>query len=135
MNGNVNNKSVTVQSGKLLGDILAAHDIGDFVMQVESVSPASPMLERGAVVCRLANGFVTLAGAEATTPADVWGVVLDYQIDPAAPESTASVARSGVFDATQLVVDAGQNLAEYEIRMRDRGLFIEKLAQWAVPTP
>jgi hypothetical protein len=58
MNGNVNNKSVTVQSGKLLGDILAAHDISDFVMQVESVSPASPMLGRGAVVCRLANGFI-----------------------------------------------------------------------------
>lgn len=126
--GNINTQNVVVQSGKLLSEIIGAHDISDFVLQVEVVSPTSPMLERGAIVARLANGMVTLGGAEGSLPADVWGIVLDFQVDSTTPEASVSCARSGVFDATQLVLDAGQNLNDWEVPMRDRGLFLEKIA-------
>lgn len=119
-----------IQSGKPLSDIIGAHDLSDFVLQVENVSPLSPILDRGSVVCRLPNGQMTLAGTQATGVEDVYGVVLDFQVDPTrdAPAiTTCSVARSGVFNAEQLIVNNDANLKDYEDRLREIGIFLEKL--------
>jgi hypothetical protein len=134
MNGDVNSKSVTVQSGKMLSEIIGAHDISDFVMQVENVSPGSPMLNRGAIVCKGTDGFVTLAGSQGSGPNDVYGIVLDFMVDSSHPEATCSVARSGVFNAPALELEAGQNIYDYEVALRVKGIFLEKIGHWATPS-
>ena len=40
---------------------------------------------------------------------------------------TCSVARSGVFDATSLHVAEGSTLADFEERLRELGMYLEKL--------
>jgi hypothetical protein len=112
----------TIVSGKFLSDIIGAHDLSDFVMEVQNVSPTSPLLLRGAVVCRRADETVTLAGAEGTGPDDVFGIVLEPGIDPT-KMATASVARSRVYDATQLLVDDSVSLRDFADRLRERGSF------------
>jgi len=97
--------STTIQEGKFLSDLLGAHDISDFVLEVVGLSATSPQLERGDVVCRMADGTMTLAGSQGTLPADVCGIVLDYAVVPGSAVNPVeppnfSVARSGVFDAT-----------------------------------
>jgi hypothetical protein len=69
---------------------------------------------------------VTLAGAEGTGADDVFGIVLDPVIDPSS-RATVSVGRSGVYDATQLLVDPSVTLADFADRLRERGIFLEKL--------
>src|SRR6516164_4876942 len=108
---------MNILSGKYLSDIVGAHDLSDFVMQVYNVSADSPVLVRGAFVCRKDDGTMTLAGAEETEPDEVFGIVLDLAIDPSAGTQTASVARSGVYDATQLTVDPGAQLADFADRL------------------
>jgi len=76
----------------------------------------------------MADGVV-LAGSAGSTPADVYGVVLDFTA-PTASEPTirnCTVARSGVFDATMLRVDASTNLAAFAPQLRAIGIFLEKL--------
>jgi hypothetical protein len=70
---------------------------------------------------------MTLAGAEGTGSDDVFGIALDFAIDPSTVYATASVARSGVYDATQLVVDPGVELKDFADVLRERGIFLEKL--------
>jgi hypothetical protein len=113
--------------GKWLSDIIGAHDLSDFVMEVQNVSASSPPLLRGAVVCRKADGTVTLAGAEGTGPNDVFGISLELEIDPMGGGATASVARSGVYDGTQLRVDPSATLRDFADRLREKGIFLEKL--------
>ena len=100
---------MNVLVGKYLGDIVGAADLSDFVMEVQNVSASSPLLLRGAVVCRLSNGLVTLAGAEGTGPDDV----------SSSGTATASVARSGVYDAVQLLVDPSVSLRDFADRLRE----------------
>jgi hypothetical protein len=119
--------SINLLSGKYLSDIIGAHDLSDFVMQVYNVSADSPVLVRGAVVSRKADGTMTLAGAEGTGPDDVFGIVLEVVIDPEGGMATASVARSGVYDATQLLVDDSVSLRDFADRLRERRIFLEKL--------
>jgi hypothetical protein len=119
--------NVNMLSRKFLSDIIGAHDLSDFVMEVQNVSPTSPILLRGAVVCRKADNTVTLAGAEGTGPDDVFGIVLEPAIDPSSGDATASLARSGVYDATQLLVDDSVSLRDFADRLRERGIFLEKL--------
>jgi hypothetical protein len=57
----------------------------------------------------------------------VFGIVLDPGIDPSPGTATASVARSGVYDATQLLVDSSVTMADFADRLRERGIFLEKL--------
>ena len=121
-----------VLSGKFLSDILGASDLSDFVMEVQNVCATSPLLTRGAVVCRKADMTVTLAGAEGTGPDDVFGIILD----PIVGNGTASVARSGVYDAVQLTVDPSASLRGFADRLRERGIFLEKLEMVGViPVP
>jgi hypothetical protein len=119
--------SQIVQEVKFLSDLLGAHDLSDFVTEVLGLSPTSPALQRGDVVCKLASGDVTLAGAELSTPVTVYGIVLDFAVDPTAPNPIASVARGGVYDATALRVDASTNLAAFADQLRVIGIFLEKL--------
>jgi len=127
---------MNILSGKYLSDIIGAHDLSDFVMQVYNVSAGSPVLVRGAVVCRKADGTVTLAGAEGSGPDDVFGIALNLVIDPDAGYATTSVARSGVYDATQLVVDESVELQDFADRLRERGIFLEKLEMVGIiPVP
>ena len=122
--------STSIQSGKPLSDLIGAHDLSDFVLQVEFVSPLSPILDRGSVVCRLANGQMTLAGTQATGPDEVYGIVVDFQVDPTkdAPNlTTCSVARSGVYNAEALIVNNTEHLKDYEDQLRSIGIFLEKL--------
>jgi hypothetical protein len=118
--------SVNILSGKYLSDIIGAHDLSDFVMQVYALSPTSPDLYRGSVVCRKADGSMTLAGAEGTGTDDVFGITLEPVIVPRGG-GVASVARSGVYDATQLLVDPSATLADFAHKLRERGIFLEKL--------
>ena len=70
------------------------------------------------------------------TPDDVFGIVLDPGIDPSPGTATASVARSGVYDATQLLVDSSVTLADFADRLRERGIFLEKLEMVGIiPVP
>jgi glycine/D-amino acid oxidase-like deaminating enzyme len=48
-------------------------------------------------------------------------------IDPTGGGAVASVARSGVYDATQLRVDPSATLRDFADRLRERGIFLEKL--------
>jgi hypothetical protein len=87
-------------------------------------------------VCRKVDGTVTLAGAEGTTPDDVFGIVLDFGITPTGGSATASVARSGVYDAVQLTVDPSATLRDFADRLRERGIFLEKLEMVGIiPVP
>ena len=87
-------------------------------------------------MCRKDDGTMTLAGAEETEPDEVFGIVLDLAIDPSAGTQTASVARSGVYDATQLTVDPGAQLADFADRLREIGIFLEKLEMVGIiPVP
>jgi|SRR6516162_1349236 len=125
-----------ILSGKWLSDIIGAHDLSDFVLEVQNVSASSPPLLRGAVVCRKADGTVTLAGAEWPGPDEVFGIVLEPGIDPNGGYATASVARSGVYDATRLLVDDSASLRDYGDRLRERGIFLEKLEMVGIiPVP
>jgi hypothetical protein len=127
---------MNILSGKYLSDIIGAHDLSDFVMEVQLVSASSHVLVRGAVVCRKADGTVTLAGAEGTGPDDVFGIVLNFGTDPSSGGATASVARSGVYDAVQLTVDPGVELRDFADRLRERGIFLEKLEMVGIiPVP
>jgi hypothetical protein len=88
--------NITMESPAFLSDLIGAHDAGDFALQVEKVSPTSPPLKRGSIVCLLAGETVTLAGAEASTPDTAYGIVLDPEVDPTKPDLQCSVARNGV---------------------------------------
>jgi hypothetical protein len=116
------------QTGLMLSELLGAHDLSDFVSEVVGVSPTSPALQRGDVVCKLANGLVTLAGAELSTAAMVYGIVLEPSIDPTAANPFATVARSGVYDATVLRANAGTTIASLADDLRNKGILLEKLA-------
>jgi hypothetical protein len=118
---------LNILSGPYLSDLIGAHDLSDFVLEVQNVSASSPSFLRGAVVCRKADGTMTLAGAEGTGPDDVFGISLEPVIDPSSGGATASVARSGVYDATQLRVDPSTTLRDFADRLRERGIFLEKL--------
>jgi hypothetical protein len=85
-----------------LSNLIGADDIGGLVVEVEPVSATSPALVRGAIVCKKADQTVTLAGAEGTLAANVFGIVLDVRVDPTQPNATCSVSRSGVFAAPAL---------------------------------
>jgi hypothetical protein len=85
------------------------------------------LLYRGSVVCRKADSTMTLAGAEGTGPDDVFGISLEPVIDPSSGGAVASVARSAVYDATQLRVDPSATLRDFADRLRERGIFLEKL--------
>jgi hypothetical protein len=65
--------------------------------------------------------------SEGTGPDEVFGIVLEPGIDPNGGYATASVARSGVYDATQVLVDDSASLRDYADRLRERGIFLEKL--------
>ena len=108
-----------------LSDLIGAHDVSDFVTEAMAVNPDSLPVTRGAVVCKGADGAVSLADDAET----VYGVVLDSSVPSALnPEiQTCSVARSGVFDATSLHVAEGSNLKDFEERLRELGIFLEKL--------
>jgi len=119
--------STTTQQGIFLGDLLGAHDLSDFVLQVENVSPTAPELLRGDVLARKGDGTVTLAGAELSTVADVYGILLDPEVPAATAGATCSVARSGVFDAQMLRVDPSITLKACEVRLRELNIMLEKL--------
>ena len=59
----------------------------------------------------------------------MFGIVLEPGIDPNGGYATASVARSGVYDATQLLVDESASLADFADRLRERGIFL-KSCRW-----
>ena len=112
------------------------HTVVHMDFEVQNVSPTNPVLMRRAVVCRKADGTVTLAGAESTGPDDVFGIALDFEIDPTGGGATASVARSGVYDATQLLVDPSVELRDFADTLRERGIFLEKLQMVGIiPVP
>ena len=121
--------STIVQEGLFLSELLGAHDISDFVPEVVGISAAvTGLLERGDVVCMLADGVV-LVGSAGSTPAEVYGIVLDFTA-PTAAEPTirnCTVARSRVFDATMLRVDASTTLTAFAAQLRVIGIFLEKL--------
>jgi hypothetical protein len=128
----------TVEQGMWVSDLIGAHDRDDFVLEVRQVSPTSPVLDRGAVVCKLANGLMTLAGAEGTGVADVYGINVDYAVVPRpATEglAPAGIARNGVFKAPNLTVNLGSDLKDYETRLREIGIFLEQLELWVNPQP
>lgn len=95
------------------------------MLDVQNVSIGSPFLRRGSLVCRLPNNTVTLAGAEGTGPDSVFGIVLDYAMDANAGLAV-SVARSGVYDATQLIVDPSVSLEQFEDQLRIKGIFLQR---------
>jgi hypothetical protein len=122
--------STVTQEGRYLSDLLGAHDLSDFVPEVVGISASQTVpLERGSVVCMLADGVV-LAGSGGSTPAQVYGIVLDFTVPTAADPSITNcpVARSGVYDASMLKVDATVRLADFELELRSLGIFLEKLA-------
>jgi hypothetical protein len=58
------------------------------------------------------------------------------QTREAAYRATASVARSGVYDATQLLLDESVSLRDFADRLRERGIFLEKLEMVGIiPVP
>jgi hypothetical protein len=120
--------STTIQEGKFLSDLLGAHDISDFVAEVVTVSQGTD-LERGDVLAMTAAKQVTLVGMQGTTPDQCYGILLDYAWNAGSlPVDTVTVARSGVFDATQLRVGGTVTLAQCESQLRLIGIFLEKLA-------
>jgi hypothetical protein len=110
-----------------LSDLIGADDIGGLVTEVEPVSATSPALVRGAILCKKADGTVTLAGAETTLPAAAFGILLDPAVNPTlTPTPTCTVARSGVFNATALSCDPSTTIKTLEPALRDVGIFLEQ---------
>ena len=65
-----------------------------------------------------------------------FGILLDVAIDPSSGAATASVARSGVYDATQLAVDPSAQLEDFADRLREIGIFLKKLEMVGIiPVP
>jgi hypothetical protein len=66
----------------------------------------------------------------------VFGIVLDFGLNPSGRGATASAARFGVYDAVQLTVDPSAELKDFADRLRERGIFLEKLEMVGIiPVP
>jgi Bacteriophage lambda head decoration protein D len=113
-----------------LGDILGAHHDGNFNTQVSEIKAGIGVLTRGTI---LASGTAAdigkLVKLSATTEANAYGILLDPSIDTAAAfgdgSVTGSVAKSGTFNGSALIVPTGVDAGLIAVALRGRGIFVE----------
>ena len=85
-------------------------------------------LPRGSVLSAVAADGGKLTKTTAGSEATAFGILLDEQIDTAAPYSdgsvTCSVARAGSFRGPALIVGSGTNGVTLADRLRDIGIYV-----------
>jgi hypothetical protein len=113
-----------------LGDILGAHHDGNFNTQVSEIKSGIGVLERGTVLASGAGADIgKLVLLSATTEVHSYGVLLDPLIDTAAVLSdgsvTGSIAKSGTFKDSALLIPTGVDAGLVSVALRGRGSFVE----------
>lgn len=113
-----------------LGDILGAHHDGNFNTQVSEIKAGIGVLTRGTILASGTGADIgKLVKLSATTEANAYGILLDPAIDTAAVYSdgsvTGSIAKSGTFKGSALIVPAGVDAGLIAVALRGRGIFIE----------
>ena len=112
------------------GDILGAHHDGNFNTQLSEIKSGIGVLKRGTVLASGTAGDIgKLVLLTAGTEAQAYGVLLDPSVDTAAAFSdgivTGSVAKSGTFKGSALLVPAGVDAGLVSVALRGRGIFVE----------
>jgi Bacteriophage lambda head decoration protein D len=120
----------TYQTPVNLGDILGAHHDGNFNTQVSEIKAGIGVLLRGTVLATGTAGDIgKLVLLAAGTEAQSYGVLLDPAIDTGAAFSdgsvTGSIAKSGTFKGSALIVPAGVDAGLIAVALRGRGIFVE----------
>ena len=113
-----------------LGDILGAHHDGNFNTQVSEIKAGIGTLKRGSVLASGTAGDIgKLVLLSAGTETQAYGVLVDPSVDTAAAFSdgtvTGSIAKSGTFKGSALLVPAGVDAGLIAVALRGRGIFIE----------
>jgi hypothetical protein len=120
----------TYQTPVNLGDILGAHHDGNFNTQVSEIKAGIGVLTRGTILASGTGADIgKLVKLSATTEANAYGILLDPAIDTAAAFSdgsvTGSIAKSGTFKGSALIVPAGVDAGLIAVALRGRGIFVE----------
>jgi hypothetical protein len=113
-----------------LGDILGAHHDGNFNTQLSEIKAGIGVIKRGTVLATGTAGDIgKLVLLTAGTEAQAYGVLLDPSVDTAAAFSdgtvTGSIAKSGTFKGSALLVPAGVDAGLISVALRGRGIFVE----------
>lgn len=113
-----------------LGDILGAHHDGNFNTQLNEIKAGIGVIKLGTVLASGTAGDIgKLVLLTAGTEAQAYGVLLDPAIDTAAAFSdgtvTGSIAKSGTFKGSALLVPAGVDAGLISVALRGRGIFVE----------
>jgi hypothetical protein len=121
-----------------LGDQMGAYDTAHWITAVLELKPDSGVLTRGTVLSAVAADAGKLTKTTAGSEASAFGVLLDAAVDTATAAAfsngmvTASVARSGSFKGSALIVGVGTNVATLTDALRKNDIFVE--GPIAVPT-
>ena len=113
-----------------LGDILGAHHDGNFNTQLSEIKSGLGVLKRGTVLASGTGADIgKLVPLTTTTEANAYGVLLDPSIDTGAAFSdstvTGSIAKSGTFKGSALIVPTGVDAGLIAVALRGRGIFVE----------
>ena len=119
-----------------MGDILGAHFDGNFNTQLSEIKTGIGVLKRGTILASGTAGDIgKLVLLSAATEANAYGVLLDPSIYTGAAFSdgtvTGSVAKSGTFKGSALIVPTGVDAGLIAVALRGRGIFIEG----SIPVP
>jgi hypothetical protein len=98
--------------------------------QLSEIKAGIGILTRGTVLATGAGADIgKLVKLAATTEAQAYGILLDPLIDTGAAFSdgtvTGSVAKSGTFKGSALIVPAGVDAGLISVALRGRGIFVE----------
>ena len=113
-----------------LGDILGAHPDGNFNTQLSEIKAGIGVLTRGTVLATGTGADIgKLVKLTATSEAQAYGILLDPSIDTGAAFSdgtvTGSIAKSGTFKGSALIVPTGVDAGLISVALRGRGIFVE----------
>jgi hypothetical protein len=119
-----------------LGDILGASHDGNFNTQLSEIKAGIGVLKRGTILASGTGADIgKLVLLTAGTEGQAYGVLLDPAIDTGAAFSdgtvTGSIAKSGTFKGSALLVPVGVDAGLISVALRGRGIFIEG----SIPVP
>ena len=119
-----------------LGDILGASHDGNFNTQLYEIKSGIGVLTRGTILATGTAGDIgKLVKLTAGTEAQSYGVLLDPSVDTGGAFSdgtvTGSIAKSGTFKGSALIVPAGVDAGLIAVSLRGRGIFVEG----SIPVP
>ena len=122
--------ATTYQIPANLGDILGAHHDGNFNTQVSEIKAGIGVLLRGTILATGTAGDIgKLVKLTAGTEASSYGILLDPSVDTSIAfgdgSVTGSIAKSGTFKGSALLVPTGVDAGLIAVALRGRGIFVE----------